>query len=189
LGRLSKIQGLHKNQNHLIPIQALTPCNSGLSTTGRTSMLQCSFELNNQPMSAFKIGAISAPAFSGLAPHINRRAASCLPDLGPIPIGRYYVVDRESGGRPRWLRDTFGIQKEWFALYAADKKIDDETFCDQVQRGHFRLHPKGPRGISKGCIVIEKLTDFHCIRAFLRGAGKQLIPGSTLRTYGMVTVK
>jgi hypothetical protein len=65
-------------------------------------MLQCSFELNDQPMSTFNIGVISFPAFSGLAPHINRCLSVCLADLGPIPFGRYYIVDRESGERLGW---------------------------------------------------------------------------------------
>lgn len=35
-----------------------------------------------------------------------------------------------------------------FALCAADGKIDDETFCNKVKRGSFRLHPTGNLGIS-----------------------------------------
>jgi|SRR5579863_8037940 len=152
-------------------------------------MLQCNFELNDEPMSAFRIGVISVPAFSGLAPHINRRISTCLPDLGPIPLGRYYIVDRESGGRLGWLYDYFGSHQDWFALYAADGKIDDETFCNEVHRGNFRLHPNGPSGISQGCIVIDHRPDFHRIRTLLIDSGKQPIPGSKLLAYGMVTVK
>ncbi|HEU4622446.1 MAG TPA: tlde1 domain-containing protein, partial [Burkholderiaceae bacterium] len=61
-------------------------------------MQQCSFELNDKPMSALVIGSQSFNAFSGLDPYVNKRAAACTPNLGPIPPGSYYIVDRESGG-------------------------------------------------------------------------------------------
>jgi hypothetical protein len=154
------------------------------------SMLQCSFELNNKPMSTFQIGAvISVPAFSGLAPHVNRRNSACLPDLGPIPFGKYFIVDRESGGRLGQLYDFFSNRADWFSLYAADEKVDDETFCNQVKRGHFRLHAKGVQGISKGCIVVNSPPDFNRVRHLLTSSGKHPIPGSALLAYGMVTVK
>lgn len=38
----------------------------------------------------------------------------------------------------------------WFALYRDDGNIDDWTFIDHVERGHFRLHPAGCMGISEG---------------------------------------
>lgn len=34
-------------------------------------MYQCDFELNDKPMSAFKIGARSFDAFSGLSPYVT----------------------------------------------------------------------------------------------------------------------
>jgi len=34
-------------------------------------MIDCSFELNDKPMSNFKMGALSFPAFSGLNEHVN----------------------------------------------------------------------------------------------------------------------
>lgn len=152
-------------------------------------MYQCSFELNNQPMSTFKVGSRSFPAFSGLANHVNKRIAVCIPNFGPIPPGTYYIVDRESGGFFGWLYDMIGQRKDWFALYANDGKIDDETYCKEVQRGNFRLHPKVGEGISKGCITINRQSDFNTIRDLLRGTSKQAIPGSTLLAYGKVIVK
>lgn len=83
----------------------------------------------------------------------------------------------------------FSDHSEWFALYAIDGKIDDETYCNQVKRGNFRLHPKGPRGISEGCITIEKLADFNYIRALLKSVAPAVIPGSDLKAYGKVVVK
>ncbi len=62
-------------------------------------MQQCSLVLNDQPMSAFRAGSAEFPAFSGLAPHINKRTSICIPDHGPIPPGTYYIVDRETGGK------------------------------------------------------------------------------------------
>jgi len=61
-------------------------------------MYQCSFALNDKPMSIFKIGEQQFSAFSGLDPYVNKRIAVCTPNLGPIPSGTYYIVDRKSGG-------------------------------------------------------------------------------------------
>ena len=140
-------------------------------------------------MSAFTIGSLSVPAFSGLGKHINKRSSACLVGQGPIPPGQYYIFDRQGGGRLGWLRDLFSDHSDWFALYAIDEKIDDETFCNNLARGRFRLHPKGPCGISEGCITIEKLVDFHHIRAILKSVSPSAVPGSDLRAYGKVVVK
>jgi len=152
-------------------------------------MFQCSFELNNQPMSAFKLGAFSVPAFSGQAQNVNKRSSACLVGQGPIPPGEYYIFDRQAGGRLEWFRNLFSDHSDWFALYAIDGKIDDETFCNRLSRGHFRLHPKGPRGISEGCITIEKLSDFHRVRATLKSVSPSAVPGGNLRAYGKVVVR
>ena len=130
-------------------------------------MRLCSFELNGKPMSAFKMGASSFPAFSGLDSYVNKRGLACTPDLGAIPPGRYYILDRPSGGRLGWFRDLSSGKTDWFALYAIDGNIDDETWCDKVKRGQFRLHPKGFRGVSKGCIVLDREADFQLLRARL----------------------
>lgn len=100
-------------------------------------MVECTFELNGKPMSLLKMGAIHLPAFSGLGGHVNRREYICAPDVGPIPPGAYYILDRQSGGRLGALRDLLRDRSEWFALYAADGKIDDEVFCNKVKRGNF----------------------------------------------------
>ena len=152
-------------------------------------MIECAFELNGRPMSMFKMNALQFPAFSGLDNHANQPRFACNPDLGPIPPGAYYIVDRQSGGRLGPLRDFFVDRSDWFALYATDGKIDDETFCNGVKRGNFRLHPRGAAGISRGCITIQHQADFNIIRAHLR-AGRQInIPGSSMTAYGRVTVK
>src|SRR6218665_2116354 len=83
-------------------------------------MLQCRFELNDQPMSKFIAGASSFPAFSGLGKYANVRKFVCSPSVGAIPPGRYYIIDRQSGGLLGPIRDMFSQRSEWFALYAAD---------------------------------------------------------------------
>jgi hypothetical protein len=151
-------------------------------------MIDCSFELNDKPMSSFKMGAPSFPAFSGMDEHVNRVISQCIPNNGPIPKGTYYMFDRQSGGLLGPLKNLFGSKDEWFALYAMDKKIDDETYCEQVKRGQFRLHPKGSRGISRGCITINNWTDYQIVRSLLKGAKTQIIKETGLECYGKVRV-
>ena len=152
-------------------------------------MIDCTFELNGKPMSTFKCGARSFTAFSGLGKHINRRVSACIPNKGPIPPGTYYIFDRQSGGLFGALRDLFTDRDQWFALYAIDGKIDDETFCDKVKRGQFRLHPKGPFGVSQGCIVIENKNDFQFLKAILKNTKAVTIPDVGLEAYGKVVVR
>lgn len=152
-------------------------------------MIECTFELNDKPISMFKIGSHAFPAFSGLRSHANRRSSVCLPSVGAIPPGKYYIMDREAGGILGPIKDFFRAKDDWFALYADDGHIDDATFCDRVKRGSFRLHPKGFSGISEGCITLESALDFYRIRAMLKGTSTFAIPGTDLRSYGRVTVK
>lgn len=152
-------------------------------------MIDCTFDLNGKPMSSLKCGAMSFPAFSGLGVHANRREYACHAGLGPIPPGIYYIFDRQSGGVLGSLRDMLSGHGDWFALYAIDEKIDDETFCNQVKRGNFRLHPKGTAGISQGCITLENRSDYQRLRATLKGLPPTTVPGIALKAYGRVVVK
>lgn len=152
-------------------------------------MHQCSFELNGQPMSVFKIGAHAFPAFSGDRTHANKRSYMCSPGIGPIPAGNYYIFDRQSGGLFGPLREMFNDRGMWFALYAVDSKIDDETLCNKIKRGCFRLHPKGRLGASKGCITIESHTEFLALHGMLKGTTPISVPGTNLKAYGKVTVR
>lgn len=152
-------------------------------------MRNCTFELNDKPMSSFNIGASSFPAFSGLKPHVNQRMSACIPSQGPIPPGKYFILNRESGGKLGWFRDLWTGRRDWFALYADDGKIDDSTWCDQVVRGYFRFHPKGFNGISQGCIVIDSPGDFQHLSALLRGGNPEKIPNIELWAWGKVVVK
>jgi hypothetical protein len=152
-------------------------------------MHQCSFELNNRPLSKFKLGSIAVSAFSGQGPNINKRAAACFAGAGPIPPGTYYIIDRESGGVLGPLWDRIKGRTNWFALYAIDGNIDDATYCKEVERGNFRLHPKGVSGISKGCIVIERHADFNFLSTILRNGRPTQIVGTKHLAYGKVIVK
>ena len=152
-------------------------------------MVECTFKLNGKPLSTFEMSSLRFPAFSGLGEHKNRREFACAAGVGPIPPGAYYIVNRQSGGRLGPLLDFIKDRSDWFALYAADKQIDDEVFCNTVKRGNFRLHPAGTRGISQGCITLTTRTDFDILRHQLIAAGQVLIPGTSLHAYGRVTVQ
>ncbi|MDT3670125.1 MAG: DUF2778 domain-containing protein [Aromatoleum sp.] len=140
-------------------------------------------------MSSFNLGGLSFDAFSGLSPHINKKVSACLANEGPIPPGIYYILDRKSGGFLGSLLDRLKGRSDWFALYAEDAEIDDATYCREVLRGNFRLHPKGIYGVSKGCIVIEKQHEFHFLRSMLRSVKPRAIPGSELHAYGKLAVR
>jgi Tlde1 domain len=152
-------------------------------------MFDCPFELDDLPMRVFSIGALKVAAFSGRPPMSIRRIGACVRSQGPIPAGEYYIFDRQGGGRLQWLRNIFSDRSEWFALYAVDGRIDDETCCGQVRRGRFRLHARGPRGISEGCITIDRPGDFQRIRERLRSVPPSAVPGTPLLAYGKVRVR
>lgn len=152
-------------------------------------MRQCHFELINKPMSILRLGASEFPAFSGLGAHVNQRLSACFRSQGPIPPGSYFVIDRQSGGRLGWLYDLFSKRNDWFALYAVDDNIDDATWCGQVERGKFRLHPKGPSGISEGCVVIDRLPDFLHLQTMLRSGEPSEIPGKNISAWAKLVVR
>lgn len=151
-------------------------------------MLSCSFTLNGKPLSKLRIGAKSFDAFSGMGVYVNQRQHACIPGRGPIPPGSYYIIDRESGGLLGPLRNLFNDRSEWLALYADDGSVDDVVKCNDIARGNFRMHPKGPLGISEGCITIEKPIEFNLVRSLIRSEKLQPIPGSSLKAYAKVLV-
>lgn len=151
-------------------------------------MINCKFELNGKATSVFWCGVKQFTAYSGLGNHVNKRISACLQGQGPIPPGVYYIFDRQSGGLLGPLRDLFNGRDEWFALYAADGRIDDETFCKKVKRGQFRLHPKGTTGRSEGCIVINKKTDYLFLRTILKNTEQISVPGIDFKAYGKLVV-
>ncbi len=62
-------------------------------------------------------------------------------------------------------------------------------FCEQVNRGSFRLHPPGTLGISKGCITFSDKHNFQLAATILRGIFKIAVPGSSLQAYGKMSVQ
>lgn len=152
-------------------------------------LIVCTFKLNGKAQSAFSIDRQAYPAFSGMGQDKNKRQSACLKSVGPIPPGTYYIVDRPKGGMLGTVRDWLGNKGDWFALYADDGSVDDSTVCDHIERGNFRLHPKGPLGRSEGCITIEKLDDFNAIRKTLRSYPLEAIPNSELKAYAKVRVE
>lgn len=157
--------------------------------------INCTFFLDNKSISTLNcpgVGNISA--FSGMPGFRGNPAAVDQVDLGPLPPGEYYIIDRQSGGRLGWLYDfgrrfTDYNRDDWFSLYRNDGKIDDETFINGVRRGNFRLHPAGPQGISKGCVTIVNLSDFNRLNIYMRAHGASIpIPGTDMKAYGTITV-
>ncbi|KAB0632939.1 DUF2778 domain-containing protein [Burkholderia latens] len=150
--------------------------------------MQISFKLNGLPLSELTHGAQKMPAFSGHGIYRNKQQYQCVVKNGPIPQGTYCIVERQSSlsDIPHLFR---GVNKfEWFALYAKDRKIDDELFCSQVRRGQFRLHPRGPPGISEGCMTVENRSDFLALRRTILNAHKFRTAGTSYDAYGTVVV-
>ncbi|WDD93303.1 DUF2778 domain-containing protein [Burkholderia sp. FERM BP-3421] len=157
----------------------------------------CTFALNGASLSTLQCPGIGAfAAFSGMPQDRNKPEAVSHLDNGPLPPGRYYVVDRQSGGRMGWLYDFareygYGTNRsQWFALYRDDGKIDDETIIQGVHRGAFRLHPIGPQGRSEGCITLTSIPGFNKLAATLRAQGATIpIPGSGMKAYAIIEVR
>jgi Protein of unknown function (DUF2778) len=161
--------------------------------------LQGQFVVNNahfSPLSIFGVGTFMA--FSGNKAFRNRGGCTMVQENGPLPAGRYWIVDRPQGGIksriwttikdfPTKFSDTPTDHSEWFALYSDDGTIDDYTWINGVKRGHFRLHPIGPLGVSEGCITLQHPADFQVIRnALLRT--KPISIRSDLKAYGRIEV-
>lgn len=83
-----------------------------------TSLLTCS-------------GVGRFPAFSGQRQGRNNASLTSVPDIGPIRLGTYYIIGRQSGGRLSSIREAalkyvYGTdRRQWFSLYRRDGKIDD----------------------------------------------------------------
>lgn len=162
--------------------------------------LQGKFIVNNQPLSPLVIyGVGTFQAFSGNNIYRNRSGCTAVRDNGPIPSGKYWVVDRPTGGvrsqTEAWITDTANAligkpshRDEWFALYRDDGQIDDWTWINGVKRGNFRLHPAGGRGASLGCITLPNYPDFQRIRQALLHTATIPARNSGLNAYGWIEV-
>jgi len=135
------------------------------------------------PFNLYGVGVFMA--HSGLGAYRNNANCGGVQNIGPIPIGRYWIVDRREGN---WLsqkkkeihdganrligRAEFG-KTDWFALWRDDWGIDDYTWVESVKRGNFRLHPGT---VSKGCITIAHNSDFAMIRNALMNTSLIQVP-------------
>jgi hypothetical protein len=114
-------------------------------------LVQCTFSLNDQPMSGLVCNGRVYAAFSGLLGGRDNPAMAAVPDRGPIPPGVYYIVDHPKGGRLQWLNDEVrdaisdSHRATWFALYSTTT-ANDFMFVNGVKWGNFRLHPIGRLG-------------------------------------------
>ena len=124
----------------------------------------CTFTLNNREMSAFTCAGFGAvAAYSGHSTGRDNPDDTADVDVGPIPPGIYYIIDRLSGGRLGWFRDTFGPwfgttdRQNWFMLWNAHG--GDVTNVHGIRRGNFRLHPDGPLHESDGCLTVLHQAD------------------------------
>ena len=157
--------------------------------------VSCIFALNNRPSSNLScLGFGSIEAYSGRDLGRDNPRAVALEGIGPIPPGRYYIIDRETGGRLGWARDLWAEyangndHSQWFSLW--NPSTGDITIVNGVKRGNFRIHPSGISGLSKGCITIVNKADFIKLREFIRSGPPSIpIPGARQKAYGIVEVR
>jgi hypothetical protein len=149
--------------------------------------LQGKFIINDadfSPLTIYGVGTFMA--FSGRDAYRNHGGCAGIPKFGPIPPGKYWIVQRGEGGY--WSRRKADVKdfvnkvfsgaefkhSEWFSLYRDDGAIDDETWIKGVMRNNFRLHP-GTR--SEGCITIVHNSDYRLIRNALLQTQPMPVPG------------
>ncbi|WP_309926535.1 MULTISPECIES: tlde1 domain-containing protein [unclassified Caballeronia] len=66
----------------------------------------------------------------------------------------------------------------------------DETNIKGVKRSNFRLHAVGADERSEGSITLVNPAEFELLQRFIRRSPPSMsVPGSTLKSYGMVTVR
>ena len=135
--------------------------------------VRCSFWLNNKETSfLYCQGFGSVKAFSGTKDGRDNPRDTAMPNIGPLPAGTYYLVDRQSGGTLGWLRDWIESHTlstdhtKWFMLW--NERGGDTTFIDGVRRGNFRLPPMGRERLSLGCITVVSPLDFDMLQRFIR---------------------
>lgn len=157
---------------------------------------KCTFILNAQQTSVLTCqGTAAVAAFSGQLTGRDNPNATDKEDIGPLPKGTYYLIDRQSGGRLGYFYDMWSAhgygstdRHQWFMLW--NPRTGDSTKINGVTRGHFRLHPMGPRGLSEGCITVVNPGAFDKLQKYIRSQGATVtVPGSQFKAYGTVDVR
>ena len=158
--------------------------------------VRCSFLLNKKATSVLTCqGTAPVIAFSGHAQGRDNPDDTAIENVGPLPAGTYYLVDRQSGGFLGFFHDLWDAhgwsstdRRLWFMLW--NPVSGDETNIDGIKRGNFRLHPMGRLRLSDGCITVVNPYEFDRLQKFIRSQGATLpVPGSALRAYGTIEVK
>ncbi|PRY08731.1 DUF2778 domain-containing protein [Paraburkholderia sp. BL25I1N1] len=158
--------------------------------------VKCTFVLNGQVDSVLSCdGTASVTAFSGTGRGLDNPADTAIPNVGPLPKGIYYLVDRQPGGLIGPLRDLWSARgvgstdkQKWFTLW--NPVSGDTTNIDGVERGNFRLHPMGSLQLSHGCITVKNPYEFERLQIYIRSRGRTLpVPRTTMKAYGTVEVK
>jgi hypothetical protein len=158
--------------------------------------VQCTFRLNNERTSRlYCSGFGGVTAYSGQKDGRDNPRAVAIENIGPIPPGKYYLLDRHSGGRMGWFYDMISQasrlstdRTKWFMLW--NERTGDSTFINGVRRGEFRLHPAGSRNTSEGCITVQSPDEFDRLERYIRSRGPDTpVPGTTDKAYGVVVVQ
>lgn len=135
------------------------------------------------PFNLYGVGVFMA--HSGKGAYRNKGACGSVLHDGPLPPGKYWIVDRSEGNWFSQKKEEFhdGVNRligrrdfgksDWFALWRDDWGIDDYTWVKGVMRGNFRLHPGT---VSEGCITIAHHSDFAMIRNALMNTSLIQIP-------------
>lgn len=162
----------------------------------KSNLVYCTYVLNGEPLSRLVCDGVAYDAFSGdvAGNYVNDKRYQAVPEKGPLPLGRYYILDRESGGRIGWLKQPLKDliartdRSEWLSLYRDDDVIDDQTSVNNIVRGAFRIHPVGPMGVSQGCVTLTSKLAFDSLRKYIHDRNGEVLPGTEIRHYGILEV-
>ena len=132
--------------------------------------------------------------FSGNNEHRNNPDSVGDPDNGPIPPGKYYVIERQSGGLLGEIREAVyefffdNDKRKWLALIAIDNRIDDSTCINGKVRSLFRMHAGSK---SLGCITFMDKSVFEEVRQFILDTDSETVKnaqGGEYVYYGILEV-
>jgi Protein of unknown function (DUF2778) len=135
------------------------------------------------------MSATGNDVFSGNGVNANDPSKSHMPETGPIPSGKYYIVSPYT-----YSRNPFGTHagEKFYKLYRDDGQIDDETWVpipgssgESVLRGQFRFHPGSA---SNGCVTLRNKNIWKTIQESLSKTTTGKLPNG-LVYYGTVIVQ